>query len=427
MNRTVACRILTALAVLGWTGDLAAQSLVITNARIIDGAGGTIPRGSVAVRDGRILSVSAGSATPAGAPVIDAKGMTVMPGFIDAHRHVMQGDGAQWLREQAVGRMQEYLDAGFTTILSCGDPLESILELRRRLQQGQIKGPRLLVSGRVPLARGGAALAPGVDPARTDSSRTRPTQAASAIPREETLATVQKLAQAGVDAFKMAIVVSPGGPEKPTLALIAEEARRLKIPTITHAVSVEDTLAAVEARTTVLVHTPHIGQLDPNQARAIAQSGIPMMSTLGVFVPAFAEENQRIRERSGDDNVARFRDLDPFPWATLSSAGQGPVNARLLWEAGITYGYGTDTSFHPRDSLAHELRPLRLVFSARDVVKIMTHNTAAVIGRANELGTLAPGKLADMVILDGDPLANIYSVLNVKVTIKGGEVVADRR
>jgi len=413
---------------LGSIQRLAAQSLVIANARIIDGNGGAIARGSVVVRDGRIVSASEGAATVPGVRTIDAKGMTVMPGFIDTHRHVMQGDGAQWLKEQAPQRMQEFLDAGFTTIFSCGDPLEPILELRRRLAKGELKGPRLYAVGRVPLARN-SGIRPGVDPARVDLSRPpdRPTTAATAIPREETLQTVRALAKAGVDAFKMAIIVTPGGPEKDTLSVITEEARRLGIPTITHAVTVEDTMAAVEARTSVLAHTPHIGQLTEDQARKIAASGIPMMSTLGIFVPTFAEDNARVRSRTGDDNVPRFRDLDPFPMNTLSSAGQAPVNARMLWDAGVTYGYGTDTSYLPRDTLEQELKPLRLVFSRKDIVKIMTRNAAAVIGRGNELGTLEPGKLADMVILDGDPLFNIQDVLKVKVVIKGGEIAVDRR
>ena len=112
---------------------------------------------------------------------------------------------------------------------------------------------------------------------------------------------------------------------------------------------------------------------------------------------------------------------------TLSSAGQGPVNARLLWDAGITYGHGTDTTFLPKDSLAQELRALRLVFSAQDVIKIMTRNAAAVIGRSKDIGTLEPGKLADLVVLDGDPLAHVEDLLKVKTVIKDGQVVVDKR
>jgi len=412
-----------------------AQGLLITNAHIIDGNGGVIERGSVLVRDGRIVSVRPGTALAGGARTIDAKGMTVMPGFIEDHRHVIEAgmDPAQWLKEQAVPRMQEFLDAGFTTVQSCGDSVEQIVELKRRLNAGEIKGPHLYTAAFVQLSRsGGPPPASGgrwIDPARIDASRppNRPTKPAQAIPDEEARAAVRKLKEAGIDDVKTVIVVTPGGPEKHTLSVVVDEAHKVGLPVITHAVTVEDTFAAVEAGTTMLAHTPHIGQLDEAGARKIADSKIPMMSTLGVFVPTFAENNARVRARTGMDNIPRFRDLDPFPWNTLSSAGQGPVNARLLWEAGVTYGYGTDTSFLPRDSLAHELRPLRLVFSNQDIVRIMTRNAAAVIGHGNEIGTLEPGKQADLVLLDGDPLSDIESVLRVKMVIKSGNVVVDHR
>src|SRR5215813_13349611 len=91
----------------------AGQSLVITNARIIDGNGGVIPRGSVVVRNGRIASVSAGNASEPGARLMDVRGMTVMPGFIEDHRHVIAadfppGDPVKWMKDEAVARMQEF-------------------------------------------------------------------------------------------------------------------------------------------------------------------------------------------------------------------------------------------------------------------------------------------------------------------------------
>jgi imidazolonepropionase-like amidohydrolase len=167
--------------------------------------------------------------------------------------------------------------------------------------------------------------------------------------------------------------------------------------------------------------------LTAEQVRTIVGARIPMMSTLGVFIPTFAEQNQRAQKRTGLDNTPRFRDLDPFPMETLSSAGQGPVNARLLWDAGITYGYGTDTTFLPKDSLAQELRALHLVFSAQDIVKIMTKNAAAVIGKSKDIGTLENGKIADLVVIDGDPLASVDDLLKVKTVIKDGQIVVDKR
>ncbi len=410
--------------------NLLAQDLMITNGRIIDGNGRSIEQGTITVSNGRIISMSADPQNVADPVVIDAEGMTIMPGFIDAHRHVIQAENPNdWLNEEAPDRMAEYLDAGFTTVLSAGDPLETVLELRRRLEENEINGPRLLVAGRVPLSATPFHFLPGVDPARLDISRPpyRPQERGIPIPEKETRDAVKALASAGVDAIKTVIIITPEGPEKRALSIVAEESRRHGILSITHAVTVQDTLAAVEAKTSVLVHTPIIGQLDESSARIISEAGIPMISTLGIFVPTFAAENQRIRTRTGSDNVARFRDLEPFPMNTLSSAGQGPVNARFLWEAGITYGYGSDTTFLPKDSLAHELRPLRLVFSAQDIVTIMTRHSATSIGRLHELGTLEPGKLADIVLIDGNPLENTADLLNISVVIKNGEVVADHR
>jgi len=211
--------------------------------------------------------------------------------------------------------------------------------------------------------------------------------------------------------------VTPGGPEVETLKLIVAEGRKRKLPTITHAVSVVDTLAAVEARPDVLVHTPHIGHLndDAEAVRKIAGAGIPMTSTLAVFVPHFSA-----------DNTPLFRDGEPFPWNTLSSAGDGPVNARLLWEAGISYGYGTDTAWPPTQSLADELRALSLVFSPLDISKIMGQGAARSTLR-QDIGTLEPGKVADIVMVDGNPLATVTDLLKVVLTVKDGRIVSDSR
>jgi imidazolonepropionase-like amidohydrolase len=395
----------------------AAQELVITNARILDGTGGVIERGSIVVRDGRIVSVAAGDSTVAGAERIDAAGKTVMPGLVEGHRHLIEGDAAQWLAAEAAPLMQQFLEAGFTTVFSAIDPTTQIVELRRRLSAGEIVGPRLLVGGLVQLSRaplGGG----GGDPARTDASRggQRQAQPEWAIPEADTREAVRRLAAAGVDAIKTVLVTTAGGTEAATLAIVVDEARRNGLPTVTHAVTVRDTVAAVEAGSTMLVHTPHVDLLDDTSARKIAAAGIPMTSTLGVFVPYFNADNEPL-----------FRDFEPFPWNTLSSAGIGPVNARLLWEAGITYAYGTDTSYPVRESLAHELRPLSLVFSPRDLVTILTRNAAIALGLGDETGTLEAGKLADIIIINGDPLADIHAVLDVEVVIKQGRVVVDKR
>lgn len=394
--------------------------MVISNARIIDGNGGVIERGAVVIKDGKIVSVSDKASTVTGAMEIDAGGLTLMPGYIDGHRHIIHGNPQQWLSEQAPTQMQNFLDAGFTTVMSCGDPLQEILELRRRLAEGEISGPRLLVAAWLPLARSAGERQTG-DPARAEASWA-PRKTAAAIPPGETRSMVQKLNEAGVDAIKTVMMVTPQGPEKETLKLAVQEGKQLGLPIVTHAVTVMDTVAAVEAGVATLVHTPVDGDMSDAQARFIAQAGIPMMSTLGVFVPFFSANNEPL-----------FRDGTPFPWERLSHAGEGAVNARRLWNAGITYGFGSDTPFGadtgwlPGDTLTHEIRSLSLVFSPRDIVRIMTSNSAAAVGRNTQIGTLEPGKLADLVLIEGDPLTDSDALSEIRMVIKNGQIVVDKR
>ena len=376
-----------------------AQSLVVTNARIIVGNGQVIEQGSIVVKNGRIASVAAGAATAPGAPLVDARGMTAMPGFIDAHRHIIPGDANAWLERDAAVRMQEFLESGYTTLMSGGGPVPGIGQLKERIEKGALKGPRIITSGRA-------------DPANFPTA-------------EKARAQVQTLAKAGVEIIKAAISPAATPDETATLAAVTVEARRHKLDVMVHAVSPKAMIAAVKAGATKLVHTPHFGWLSEADARVVRDAGVEVLSCAGFGVPVFGVFNS--------NNVPTFRDGKPWPDAILDGQGRGReagekiVNARTLWDAGVVYGYGTDTGYHPRLGLAHELRTLNVVFSPQDLIKLMGPNTAAFIEKSSELGTLEPGKLADIVILDGNPLEGYWHLLNPKVVIKGGEIAVDKR
>ena len=103
------------------------------------------------------------------------------------------------------------------------------------------------------------------------------------------------------------------------------------------------------------------------------------------------------------------------------------MNARTSWDAGVIYGYGTDTNYNPKAGLAHELKSLNLMFSIEDIIKLMGPNTASYIEMSDQLGTLEPGKLADIVVFDGNPLEGYWNMLRTKLTIKGGVILSDQR
>src|SRR5213075_2005008 len=177
------------------TSGATAQDLTITNARILDGTGRVIDRGAVVVRAGKIVSVSATAPAAGSGRTINANGKTVMPGLIDAHRHIVTGNPADWLTQRAAQQFQEFLEAGFTTVLAAIDPPQAI-EARKRIEAGQLKGPRLFVGAFIPLA-GPTGPPPNGDPARTDPARGPvPTTPAPAISRAATIKAVEDAVQA---------------------------------------------------------------------------------------------------------------------------------------------------------------------------------------------------------------------------------------
>src|SRR4029450_13642073 len=94
---------------------------------------------------------------------------------------------------------------------------------------------------------------------------------------------------------------------------------------------------------------------------------------------------------------------------------------------GISYGYGTDTSWAPKVSLADELRALTVVFSPRDITRILGQGAARSGLKHDQIGTLDVGKLADLVLIDGNPLTDVNDLTKVVTTIKAGRVVFDKR
>jgi imidazolonepropionase-like amidohydrolase len=317
-----------------------------------------------------------------------------MAGFIDAHRHVNTGASEK-------AQMQQLLDAGYTTILSGGGPAEGNITLRDHIDQGVIKGPRIIPSGRLDLTNG-----------TPDAMR----------------AEVRRLAALGVKFVgEQALTPKPGptAKELENLRAAVDESKKAGVWIQIHAVSPQSMMAAVDAGVTKLVHTPHFGWLSFDDAKRVAAAGVKQLSTIGFGVPVFGV--------FADDNKPRFRDGKPWPESILDGDGRGQeagykaVNARTSWDAGVIYGYGTDTNYSPRAGLEHELKSLNLMFSMTDVVKLMGSNTASYIEMSDQLGTLEPGKLADIVLLGGNPLDGYWNLLNMKVVVKGGVIVSDQR
>jgi len=397
----------------------AAQDVAITNARIIVGSGQVIDSGTIIVKGGKIVSVTAGPAPASPKPsgeggptqglrIIDAKGMSAMPGFIDGHKHVNNYNADQ---------MKSLIEAGYTTVLAGGGPAEQNLALRDRIEKGEI-GPRIIPSGQINL-------------------RQTPAEARAAV---------QALAAKGVKhtgEIGLTPEPAPPQPEIEVLKAIVEEAKKLGVQVNVHAVSSPAMVAAVDAGVTRLVHLPNKDFTTYEQAERVAQTGsivagliafgAPNVDTLSA-APAAVQWPK--------DNTTRFRDGKPWPEAIAganrdakgralgSEAGYTIVNARRIWDADPnhqTISYSTDQNAADLVVLEHELKSFSLMFSMADIHRIIGPNAARFVGMADQIGTLEPGKLADIILLDGNPTLNIYEMLKTKVVLKEGKVLVDKR
>ena len=387
-------QISTALAICGAAASLFSQDLTVTNARIIGPNATVIERGSIVIRGGKIASVAPGAPSAISGKTVDAKGMTAMPGFIDGHRHINTGPNEKT-------QMQALLEAGYTTVLSGGGPAEGNITLRDHIDKGVINGPRIIPSGSLRL------------------NNNTP---------ENARAEIRKMAEMGIKfTGEIALTPVPGPTERELeiLRAVLDEAKKAGVIVQVHAVSSKAMVAAADAGVPLLVHLPNKDWVSKEDAKKVAAAGTKVLGTVSFGSPVFGV--------FANDNTPRFRDGKAWPEGIVDGvrlgeeAGYMPVNARTIWDAGAILGYCTDTTYDPTAGLDHELKMLNIMFSMKDLVKMMGPNTASYIQMSDQLGTLEPGKLADIVLLDGDPLEGYWNWLKTKVVVKGGAVVVDKR
>jgi imidazolonepropionase-like amidohydrolase len=389
-------------------GVSAAQDVAITNARIIVGSGQVINSGTIIVKGGKIVSVAAGAAPAQGLRVIDAKGMSAMPGFIDGHKHVNTYNAEQ---------MKSLIEAGYTTVLAGGGPVEQNLALRDRIEKGEV-GPRVIPSGQINL-------------------RQTPAEARAAV---------QALAAKGVKhTGEIGLTPEPAPPQSEieVLKAIVDEAKKVGVQVNVHAVSSPAMVAAIDAGVTRLVHLPNKDFSTYEQAERVAQTGSIVAGLIAFGAPNIDTLSPApAAVQWPKDNTTRFRDGKPWPEAIAGAnrdpkgralgteAGYTIVNARRIWDADPnhqTISYSTDQNATDLVVLEHELKSFSLMFSMADIHKIIGPNAARFVGMADQIGTLEPGKFADILLIDGNPTLNIYEMLKTKVVLKEGKVVVDKR
>lgn len=400
--------------------------LLLRPARVFDGTGAAPRRDvEVLVRDGRIVSIAPTGSLPAadraGALVVDLPGTTLLPGLIDLHSHVLLHpyDETSWddqvLREplglrvaRAVPQLRRTLEAGFTTLRDLGTEGAGDADagLRRALELGVISGPRLLVAGRAIVMRGSygpSGFAPEVGV---------PQGAEEAGGPEELVRVVRDQIRRGADWVKIYADYrwGPNGEARPAFTE-AEIARAVEVAqssgrqVVAHASTSEGMLRAAKAGVKTIEHG------DGGSYAVFLE-----LKQRGVaFVPTVA----------AGDAVAQYRG-----WVK----GRGPEPARITAKrasmrdalrAGVTIANGSDVGVFAHGDNARELELLvEYGLTPTQALVSATATAAAVLGASEQYGTIVPGRLADLVAVEGDPTESIAAIRRVRLVVQGGRIVA---
>jgi len=394
--------VLFSLALLSVAAAQQPAQLVIANVRVFTGAR-VIDRATITVADGKILSIAA--APPArGTVTIDGTGKTALPGLIDAHVHLLTGiteaDARAFVSDALSERLQAFLRHGVTTVKSASDPTDLILGIRQDLRDGTRAGPRLLVVGPAFTARGGH---PASTVCRGDAW-CRANRAAEVDSEEQARREVRRFAQSGVDAIK--VVYSSGEPEFnssfPKLSLeivraIVDEARSFSLPVTAHVTEESMALEVLAAGVSGVEHGPNA----PLDADALARA---LKSPERSLVPTLATLAAR----------------------TTPSLQLRSQTIAALHKAGVRIVVGTDTrqQMPPGLSTIQEIELLvKAGLSPEAALKAATTVAARHLGLEKEIGTLATGMSADMLLVRGDPLRNIADLHQVDAVVQRGRIV----
>jgi imidazolonepropionase-like amidohydrolase len=398
---------------------------------IVDAAKPARGASTVIVDNGRIIRIDNGFTAPAGAIVVDERTRTVMPGMTDVHVHLTMNSGEPWYASftkkysnpyaTTVGLTHalEMAQAGFTTVRDLGGDTSAVVAVRDAVAEGRFPGPRIKVSGApLSIVGGHADYATGLPPELAEAVNEARLNPSVCTGPAECQKVVRELAAAGVDVIKVMAtggVLDPGamGLEQhftdEELKAIVDMAHAMHLKTAAHAHGAQGILAATNAGIDSIEHGTF---LDEAGARAMKAHGTYYSATLMAF--------------SGVQRIMGTGKLTPAMEAkaaqTFAIWGKG---LNLAYRNGVKIALGTDSAVAPHSEANQELELMvsKGGMTARDALIAATKGGPDLMGLSNVTGTLDPGKSADLIAVDGDPLVDPTAVQRVGYVMVEGKPI----
>jgi imidazolonepropionase-like amidohydrolase len=401
---------------------LAPAPIAVRAAHLIDGiADRPIDEAVVLIEGDRIVAVGSRLSIPADARVIDLGDATLMPGFIDCHTHITgQADDyyKSLVRQSSIDdavRAHVYaertLQAGFTTIRNVGAEDFVDIALRNAIDEGMVRGPRIVAAGHAIGSTGGHADRTGVSPYLHIEGFTGVADGVDGVRLK-----VREQIKYGADVIKMIASAgvlteedSVGAPQysQAEMDALVDEAHRWDRKVAAHAHGTEAIKMAVRAGVDSIEHGSFIDD-----------EGIRMMKARGTYLVADIYNDDYI--------LAEYARLN-FPQKILDKerlVGRTQrENFRKAVQAGVKIAFGTDAGVYPHgDNGKQFAKMVEWGQTPMQAIKAATSSAADLLGRSRQVGSVTPGHYADLVAVRADPLADIRVLEHVDFVMKGGQV-----
>jgi imidazolonepropionase-like amidohydrolase len=425
-------QLLAGAAALAMTTAAQAATYAIQAGRLIaDAAQPARGNSTVIVENGRISRIENGFTAPTGAIVVDERDKTVMPGMTDVHVHLTGTSGVPWYMgftqkysapySATVGLTHalEMAQGGFTTVRDLGGDTSAIIAVRDAVAEGRFPGPRIKVSGEpLSIIGGHADEATGLPPELAGAVNLAHLNPSVCTGAEECQKVVRQLAAAGVDWIKIMAtggVLDPGtrGLEQhftdEEMKAICDMAHFMGLKVAAHAHGAKGIDAAVRAGVDSIEHGTFIDEQGIKDMKArgtyyvatlMAFSGVEKALGKGIMTPASEAKTRQ----------------------TLGVWGKG---LNLAYRNGVHIALGTDSAVAPHTEANKELALMvtKGGMSPRDALIAATKGGPDLMNLSNETGTLDPGKSADLIAVDGDPLTDPTAVQRVAYVMVEGNPI----
>jgi imidazolonepropionase-like amidohydrolase len=400
----------------------------VTGARIIDGTGRPpIAQGTILISDGRITAVGAADAVtvPAGATRVEAAGKTIMPGLVIAHGHLqVWGKITMPTRDDLIRRLRTYSSYGATTVLSLGstptDELEGI-KLRDEQERPGLDRARLYTSGVVAI---------GKTP-------------------DEARRAVKRLADLGVDVIKFQLMGNPNDMPGDVYGALIDEAHRRNLRVAVHIWNLSDAKGAIARGADIIAHSVRDMDVDAAFLADMKRLDVEYIPTLTRDLSAFVYESTPafFKEPFFQRGIALYRDevqmvsdpgfqakvrANPVAQAVKPAIEQAYRNLKLVSDAGVTVAAGSDTGSANNpgrwqgyfEHVEMELM-VKAGMTPMQVLVAATGGASRVAPQLNRVGTLEPGKWADLLVLNANPLDDIRNTRQIDQVWIGGRRLAE--